>query len=380
MDVSPVPVSARVVRGIEWIACAEIRTRLAVRDLEVSHREIRFLVPALGRELLELGTVDDAFVVAGTVDGVGRGRGSLERLAAEVHGVDLDRFRELTLSIRARPPERIVDVVASFLGPRNYNRYEVEAAVGTALARSTGWTYVPRAEVRPPPSGLSIRVHIDGDRATLGVRLGMRPLHRRAYRVASRPGALRPPLARALALLAGLRPGACLLDPFCGVGTVAIEAELASPVTRTAAFDLDPAAVAAATRNALEAGASLRVAVADAACLPVAAGSVDRVATNLPWGTRVLGAGRLRHDPGAFAAELGRILAADGRIALLGRAGGLDRAARECFDVLLEHPVRILGALATVAVLGRRAAGQDPIDRSGLYGAALQRELRHHAG
>lgn len=288
-------VLARTVRGIEWIARDEVRSRLGIDRIELGHRELRFTVPDLVPELLELGTVDDVFEILAEVDGITRRRESLTQLAS----LDLGEAPSF-------------DVTASFLGKRNYNRFELEDAV----AKSFIGTRVTRG------GEVSLRVHVVGEVATLAARIARRPLHRRAYRVATVPGSLHPPLAHALALLGG-EPFA---DPFCGAGTIAIEGALAGLDTRGS--DIDPRAVDAARRNAAAARVDVRFEVADAASL----GETHCIVTNPPWG-RALPARRVKLR--------GRRL-----VLLTAEPTGLDHVA-------LEQPVRVHGALATITVVER---------------------------
>ncbi len=59
-----------------------MRSRLGLERIELGHRELRFSLPELVPELLELGTVDDVFQVLAEVDGVTRRRESLARLTS----------------------------------------------------------------------------------------------------------------------------------------------------------------------------------------------------------------------------------------------------------------------------------------------------------
>jgi 23S rRNA G2445 N2-methylase RlmL len=293
----PVSVLARTLRGIEWIARDEVRSHLGVDRIELGHRELRFTVPELVPELLELGTVDDVFEVLAEVDGVTRRRESLGRLAS------LDLSAATTF-----------DVTASFLGKRNYNRFELEDAVAAAV----DGTRVARG------GEVSLRVHVVGEVATIAARIAERPLHRRAYRVATVPGSVHPPLARALALLAG-EP---FVDPFCGAGTIPIEGALAGLETRGS--DIDPRAVESARRNATAAGVEVALRIAEASSI----GEADCIVTNPPWG-RALPAGP---EP-PRARRL--VLLTEERPSLAG--------------ILHQQAVRVHGALATITVAGRRS-------------------------
>jgi tRNA (guanine6-N2)-methyltransferase len=290
----PVSVLARTLRGIEWIAREEVRSRLGIDRIELGHRELRFTLPELVAALLELGTVDDVFVVLTEVDGVTRRRESLARLAS----LSLDLGTETTF-----------DVTASFLGKRNYSRFELE----DAIAASVGATRVTRG------GAVSLRVHVVGEVATVAARVADRPLHRRAYREATVPGSVHPPLARALTLLAG-EP---FVDPFCGAGTIPIEGALAG--LRTCGSDIDRRAIEAARLNATAAGVDVPFHVADATQL----GGSDCIVTNPPWG---------RALPAAVAIPPAK------RLVLL-------TATRPSLPgVLHQQTVRVHGALATITV------------------------------
>jgi 23S rRNA G2445 N2-methylase RlmL len=290
----PVSVLARTLRGIEWIARDEVRTRLGVERIELGHRELRFTLPELVPGALELGTVDDVFVVLAEVDGVTRRRESLARLAS----VSLDLDTGTTF-----------DVTASFLGKRNYSRFELE----DALAASLDATRVPRG------GAVSLRVHVVGETATVAARVGERPLHRRAYREATVAGSVHPPLARALTLLAG-EP---FVDPFCGAGTIPIEGALAR--LRTCGSDVDGRAIEAARLNATAAGVDVPFRVADATGLAGA----DCIVTNPPWGRSLPAATRIP----------------DARRLVL-----LTATRPSVTGVLLQQTVRVHGAIATITV------------------------------
>jgi len=186
-------------------------------------------------------------------------------------------------------------------------------------------------------------VRLERDRCVVSVDSSGDPLHRRGYRLATAKAPLRPTLAAALLAAVGWRPGEPLLDPFCGSGTIAIEAALqahgrpagalrdfscarwpvlaaAYPALRKAAFglsrepcpyapivasDRDEGAVAAARANAQRAGVDAAIAFAVrpfAACEPFSASGL--LLTNPPYGLRV---GRTRTLRDLYA-HIGHVL------------------------------------------------------------------------
>jgi putative N6-adenine-specific DNA methylase len=167
------------------------------------------------------------------------------------------------------------------------------------------------------------------DRCTISFDSSGELLHRRGYRLASAKAPLRETLAAGMLLAAGWEPAAALLDPFCGSGTIPIEAALikvgiAPGRARRFAFmdwpdfdgklwetmlaegqgnaptgkvpilasDRDAGAIEAARSNAERAGVSGEIeftcrAVSDAlAGIPPGSG-IGWVVTNPPYGVRV---------------------------------------------------------------------------------------------
>lgn len=73
---------------------------------------------------------------------------------------------------------------------------------------------------------LRVHVHLFRDRATVAVDCGGASLHKRGWRVHQGRAPLAETYAAALVLMSGWNQRAPLLDPFCGSGTILIEAGL----------------------------------------------------------------------------------------------------------------------------------------------------------
>lgn len=194
----------------------------------------------------------------------------------------------------------------------------------------------------PAPATLVV-VRLERDQCTVSVDSSGDPLHRRGYRLATARAPLRPTLAAALLAAVDWRPGEPLLDPFCGSGTIAIEAALIAagrpagalrafacarwpalaadypalraaaerlspgpcPSAPIAASDRDPGAIEAARANARRAGveAAIDLAVRPFAdCRPTEGRGL--VLTNPPYGLRV-GRARTLRD---LYAHIGHVL------------------------------------------------------------------------
>ncbi|MBD3143181.1 TRM11 family SAM-dependent methyltransferase [Microbispora bryophytorum] len=337
---------ARCVHGLEPTVAAEVLRRGLGVITHIGHREVYFRVarsPAPPGLIGDLRTADDVFLLAAQGSDVGVSRKGAAALAGLAGAADLAVLARLRRHHGGLGAITGVEVSASFLGRRNFTRYDVEDAVGHALAARLGVGYHSRRGGAPPPGHSGWRVTLDGERATLLLRIAERPLHRRAYKRRFVPGTLHPPLAAAMVAMAGIEPGDTVLDPCCGAGTLLIEAVRQRPGIRAHGFDLAWQAVAAARENA--AGLPVAVTLADAGRLPVPDGVADRMLANPPWGGQVAPGGLLAASAGRWWAELRRVLAPGGTaVVLLPGVGELPLGISQGLTPVHLQRVRVAGA------------------------------------
>jgi len=301
---------ALTARGLENI-CAGEMARFGLAVGEIGYRRVHAQTQTDLRPLLALSTVDDLFVEAGRWSGISHTRAALDTFHALAGQLDLRT--PLSLCARLRPIARqpIFSVTANFVGRRNYSSDEIKRALAAGIEASQGWTYSPDDGA----AALNVRVFIEHDQALLGVRLGATPLHRRSYKQEQRPGSLKPTVAAALLEVLHFQPGLRLLDPCCGAGTILVEAARRGGLA--VGGDSDADAVEATRSNGFHAGVSLDVQTWDARVLPLADGAVACIASNLPWNRQVV----IDEDEPLFyarlCAEMERVLAPGGRVALL---------------------------------------------------------------
>ncbi len=308
-----------------------------------------------------------------------RALGELQRKAA------LLPWREW---LRAQVP---VEVHATSRASRVYHTGAIAERIENAIGEALG------SSVRAPAAGDEVfaRIHVRfaNDVCTISVDATTSPLHRRGWRLAGAKAPLREDLAHALLLASQWTPDTALLDPFCGSGTIAIEAaglalglppgrlrppplhhlalfdaetwlELRSAPTTPrgagiiAASDRDAGAVEAARANAERAGVKARIGLSvnaftqtpwlddrgDAAAVP----QRGVLATNPPFGLRVgkgEGLGVLWQSLGHRARRLGP----DWSFALLAHDV---RLARRCGMALRAAWTTRHGGLSVTALVG----------------------------
>ncbi len=273
--------------GIGWVVADEVAELPGATIHALRRREVEFDLAGDPVAALGLRTADDVLATVGELDSP---RGKAEVANCATTAADLD-WGEL-------PRKPVIDVVAAVETRRPFNRFAVEAALGSALAHRLGGSYLARTSAgrEPGEPTLVCRVFVREDSLLVCRTLATTPLHRRPYKLDVGPGSLHPPLATALARLAlpASSHARLVLDPFCGDGTLLIEAALLRPELRYLGRDIDPSRLRNAGANAARAGVTVELAAADAA-----AGTVQRVdvaLSNPPWQNLVGLGGAARND------------------------------------------------------------------------------------
>jgi putative N6-adenine-specific DNA methylase len=250
-----------------------------------------------------------------------RAPGELERKARELPWREWLR-PDVPLAIRA-----------TSRASRVYHTGLIADRVRNAIASTLGAAPPPVTSSRQAAARLQVR--FASDVCTISLEATSTPLHRRGYRLESAKAPLREDLAHALVRASGFGGEDALLDPFCGSGTIAIEAaalalglapgRLREPALQhLAPFDVDAwraeaavtharasapqivagdrdaGAVAAARANAERAGVAGAIAFAHCAVTkqpwldsPATAPERGVLVTNPPFGRRVSESRRL---------------------------------------------------------------------------------------
>lgn len=309
------PVFALTTSGLEAISARELALLPQITINTISYRRISATCSGSLAALCSLRTVDDVFLEIATWRDIGRPRSSLERLRRLAPGLDLHTAVAHLARLRPIRVPPAFSLTVSFVGKRNYTSEEIKMVLAPQIEKQhCGWTY----QQDDRAADINVRVFLEHEIATIGVRIGKTALHDRWYQHVHLPGALKPSVAAALVLLAQVTTTTTVLDPCCGSGTLLIEAALQG--VRTLGGDLNPLAVAAARTNARAAGITTSIHHWDATTLPVATASVDRVITNLPWGRQVSVNEALPTFYQRLFRQMRRVLAPEGRLVVLTNA------------------------------------------------------------
>ncbi len=304
-----IPIFALMNRGLESISAAEIAALPHTQVTQIGYRRVEADSSELS-SLLTLRTIDDVFLKLATWHDVGHERRWLALFTQLGEQLTTDAFLPLLADLRSIPQPPRFSVTVNFVGKRNYSAPEVKTAIADGINRQQpAWQYVEDDR----DADLNLRVFIDHQTALVGLRIGATPLHRRAYKVFHQPGALKPTVAAAMVRLADIQPGALVIDPFCGSGTIVVEAALSGAAAIGGDLDVD------ATQGALLNSQQVLSLIyqGDARRIPLPDGSVDAVISNLPWGRQVQVDDRLMHLYQQSFAEMQRVIKPAGKIVLL---------------------------------------------------------------
>ena len=164
-----------------------------------------------------------------------------------------------------------------------------------SLEKKVGWVVRealkgPRVVDRSPRAALEQRISVkmEADVATISLDAGGELLHLRGWRTEQGPAPLRENLAASLLFLAGWTAEEPLVDPFCGAGTIPIEAALLaqgrSPYRRRFAAEEWPSVK---TRQASTPGAAVTVPIVgsdrDGRVLGAAESNGRRAGVEVTW-------------------------------------------------------------------------------------------------
>jgi tRNA (guanine6-N2)-methyltransferase len=342
-----IPFFVRSTQGLEDVVADELRLLPGIRVEEVKHRTVSGISEGSPAVLFSLRTADDAFLALAAFGAMERARSALTHLAEQLAAIEIRPALELLAQLRPLPPRPGLSLSASFVGRRNYTTAELKDVLGRGVAARSGLT----REVDDAKAALHLRLVLDHDNARLGLRLGREPLHERRWKCAHVPGSLKPSVAAALWRLVGLAAGSRALDVCCGAGTLVAEA--AAVGAHAVGGDLARPALLAASANLSALGAPASLVRWDARSLPLAEGSIDRVASNLPWGRQVGSAAPLAALYAGIDAELARVLVPGGRAVVL--TGAPDAFAAGRLRLEARREIGLSGQRPSVLLLSRPA-------------------------
>ena len=233
--------------------------------------------------------------------------GTWERFVAELRATEVPELATAT-AFRVTPERQ---------GTHSFSSYDMAKEAGDYLRDRY------QVPVNLETYSHNVRVDLRDRWGWVGIQLHPDRLSRRQRRRYQHRAALQPTIAYGLLQLAGLAATTrgALLDPFCGSGTILIEAAAVLPEMTLFGSDLVPEVLAGAQRNLEAAGLqdAVRLQTLDARNLPAhyPSGRFRLIVTNPPYGLRLGQQLNLYWFYRDFLAAARQVIAADGRLVIL---------------------------------------------------------------
>jgi putative N6-adenine-specific DNA methylase/tRNA (guanine6-N2)-methyltransferase len=229
-------------------------------------------------------------------------------------------------------------------GEHDFTSIDVQRASGTGLQRQY------ETEVDLEDYDLDVHVDVHDARCLVSVQHTREALSRRQERLFEPHAGLKPNVAYGLLQLPRLdAPPAVFLDPFCGSGTLLVEAAAEWPDADLYGNDWDETVVEGVRTNLRAEGLAGRVEVRDADVWHLAdafadlAGTVDLMVTNPPFGRRIGRSMNFHTFYRRVLTQTADVLAEGGHLVILAlqhRAFNDALTATDRFDV---RHVRVIG-------------------------------------
>ncbi len=198
--------------GLEGVLADELR-RLGMEEVRAENGRVLFSgnIAAASRANLWLRTAERVMIVAGEFRAE-----SFEELFEQTHAIEWERWL---------PRDAAFPVRGHCVSSKLMSVPDCRSVIKRAVAARLGERY---HYLRAPEDGskYQLRFTVLRDRVMLHIDTSGASLHKRGYRALSGEAPLRETLAAGMVLLSRYRGKGAFRDPFCGSGTIAIEAAL----------------------------------------------------------------------------------------------------------------------------------------------------------
>ncbi len=265
--------------GLETLAANEFIAKFGGSIKQLSHRSALVSFEAeIKINPHSLRMADDIYTYYGPVSNIDHTKSSLQHLKQWAADFLIDPIEKLSA--------KYIRTTVSFLGSRNYNRFFVESILNQVIQEHVEVTILSNEQSETWKSNETrIRVHIEDSLAHIGIALFDKPIHRRDWRTESYEGQLHPPVASAIASYIS-KPVSCVVDPFCGSGTLLIESlNYGDPNIPRIGYDINPEAIEIAKRNVERNGINVLIEQKDFSLLSENISNFG-IISNPPWGKK----------------------------------------------------------------------------------------------
>ncbi|WP_093212265.1 THUMP domain-containing class I SAM-dependent RNA methyltransferase [Sediminibacillus albus] len=204
---------ATAAMGLEALVASEVKD-LGYREVSVENGRVTFKasVSAIPRCNLWLRTADRIKVLVGEFEAK-----TFDQLFENTKALPWEDFI---------PEDGEFPVIGKSVKSTLYSVSDCQAIVKKSVAERLKQKYGVASWLEETGTFFRIEIAIHKDRATLSIDASGSGLHKRGYRIGQGDAPLKETLAAALIKLTNWKPDRPFADPFCGSGTIPIEAAL----------------------------------------------------------------------------------------------------------------------------------------------------------
>jgi tRNA (guanine10-N2)-dimethyltransferase len=237
-------------------------------------------------------------------------RATFVRTAGKIASTFSDLFSETDLSLMNKPDTFACRAIN--LSSKKLDISEIEKTAGAAIKQTS------KAKVSLSNPSLAVYLIFTDSQSYLGytIRTAEPP---RPNKVIKSSSELHWKLSRAMVNLSGLNESETLCDPFCGSGTILLEAE--SMGIRSIGIDFDQKMCNIAKKNLSSNGFNSRIINESYEHLQKIKDKVDGIVTDLPYGN----ASKSSHSPKKLVHDFISILPKKKKIAIMYKKGTIDQ-------------------------------------------------------
>ena len=267
--------------------------------------------------LSALRCAEDLFAVVAYRHGLDDDATSLDKVRAAIRGcTHLDEALNARVAIvkGARAGKKLrFKVVARLSGDHEFRRVDFKHAVETGILEHGDHLW----RLNEDDAEVEFWATMLRDELIFTLRISDDTMRFRDYKIAHRPGSLRPSVAAALAWVSNPLPDEVFLDPMCGTATVLIERAHLGRYGLLLGGDAERETLEAARENIGPRYKPIEIKQWDATALPLENSSVDKIVSNLPWGIKHGSHPENRRLYPRLIAEFRRVLKPGGTMVLL---------------------------------------------------------------
>ncbi len=261
-------------QGLEDIVISEIKEKGNVENIEIYDGIILFDFKEDVKILLELKTVDDILVFVKKLTNISRYKKSLWEIRKQLANVNFKKSLFIVRKVRKTESDTTYTIKSSYKGRRDYTAKEISNSIKRIVKKNYDWKY------KEEDAELYFHAILTNNISLLGLSLDKLPLHV-TRRIKTIPGSLKYSVACSLLKIADVNKKDTVLDPMCGSGVIAIEADKIG--ANIIAGDIDKKIIEIAKQNSKK----IDFRVWDAKRTELKDKSVDKIISNLPFDKQV---------------------------------------------------------------------------------------------